>query len=145
PDRDVRRRPVPLCAARDPAGTPQARARRPRRVGTMPRIGIAVLLLALVAATAPAGDDAHASAWQPIDDAVKAAVERNELPGAVVLVLQRGKVVYLKAHGRRSEKPIPTLMTEDTVFDLASLTKPITTATAIMLLLEDGKLKLDDR
>ncbi len=62
-----------------------------------------------------------------------------------MLVLSRGEVVYRKAFGNRAVRPVPTLMTEDTVFDLASLTKPIATATAVMLLWEDGKLKLDER
>src|ERR1700742_2166568 len=79
-----------------------------------------------------------------IDDAVKAAIARNELPGAVIVVLHRDKVVYRKAFGHRVKSPEHTLMTEDTVFDLASLTKPIATALSIMLLLEDGKLKLED-
>jgi CubicO group peptidase (beta-lactamase class C family) len=79
-----------------------------------------------------------------IDDAVNTAIARHELPGAVVLVLHQDKVVFRKAFGKRSTMPEHTLMTEDTVFDLASLTKPIATALAIMLLIEDGKLKVDD-
>lgn len=79
-----------------------------------------------------------------IDDAVKNAIARDQLPGAVVLVVHRDKVVYRKAFGQRRLVPEHTLMTEDTIFDLASLTKPIATAMSIMLLLEDGKLKLDD-
>src|SRR5688500_969299 len=72
-----------------------------------------------------------------IDDAVKAAIERKALPGAVVLVLHKDNVLYRKSFGRRVRNPAPTLMTDDTVFDLASLTKPIATATAIMLLIQD--------
>src|SRR5581483_3443105 len=79
-----------------------------------------------------------------IDGAVEAALERQELPGAVVLVLHRGEVVFRKAYGRRAVRPEPTLMTEDTVFDLASLTKPIVTALGIMLLVEDSKLDVHD-
>ncbi|HZZ79258.1 MAG TPA: serine hydrolase domain-containing protein [Gemmataceae bacterium] len=79
-----------------------------------------------------------------IDDAVKAAIARGELPGAVVVIVHKEKVVYRKAFGHRVKAPQHTLMTEDTVFDLASLTKPIATALSIMLLLEDGKLKLED-
>jgi CubicO group peptidase (beta-lactamase class C family) len=79
-----------------------------------------------------------------IDDVVKASIERGELPGAVVLVLHDRKVVYRKAYGDRRKRPEPTLMSEDTIFDLASLTKPIATALAIMLLFEDGKLNVND-
>jgi CubicO group peptidase (beta-lactamase class C family) len=79
-----------------------------------------------------------------IDGVVEAAIKKGDMPGAVVLVLRDDVVVYKKAFGRRAMFPEPTLMTEDTVFDLASLTKPIATAMSIMLLVEDGKLKLDD-
>jgi CubicO group peptidase (beta-lactamase class C family) len=102
-------------------------------------------ILATAAGFVPADDSNTLQAsWQPIDDAVKAAIGRGELPGAVVMVVCRGDVVFHKAYGQRSKQPEPTLMTEDTVFDLASLTKPIATATAIMLLLEDGKLRVQD-
>ena len=79
-----------------------------------------------------------------IDAVVDAAIQKGDTPGAVVLVLRDDAVVYRKAFGRRVLQPEPTLMTEDTVFDLASLTKPIATALSILLLAEDGKLKLDD-
>src|SRR5947209_7478481 len=106
----------------------------------MPRT-FPICLLLIITTLASAGDgDQLQSRWQPIDDAVKAAIERNELPGAVVLIVHRGDVVFRKAYGLRIRQPEPTLMEPDTVFDLASLTKPIVTATAIMLLLEDGKL-----
>ncbi len=80
-----------------------------------------------------------------IDRVVGQAIERGELPGAVVLVVQRGQVVYRKAYGSRSQQPTPTPMTADTLFDLASLTKPIATATSVLLLVEEGKLRLADR
>ena len=72
------------------------------------------------------------------------AIGRGEVPGAVVLVLHQDRVVYRKAFGHRVKRPEHTLMAEDTVFDLASLTKPIFTALAIMLLGQDGKLSVDD-
>jgi CubicO group peptidase (beta-lactamase class C family) len=98
-------------------------------------------LLALLLSTIPpaAGDKLAA-----IDAAVNAAIARSELPGAVVLVVHQDKIVFGKAFGRRRLEPEHTLMTEDTVFDLASLTKPIATALSIMLLIEDGKLNLND-
>ncbi|MCI0684092.1 MAG: beta-lactamase family protein [Gemmataceae bacterium] len=80
-----------------------------------------------------------------IDDVVVAAIGRGELPGAVVLVLHRGDIVYRRAFGQRSLLPMKTPMDLATLFDLASLTKPIATATAIMLLIEAGKLKLTDK
>jgi len=63
----------------------------------------------------------------------------------VLLVGRGSSVVYRKAYGQRALEPIPEPMTVDTIFDLASLTKPIATATAVMQLVEDGRLRLDDR
>jgi serine-type D-Ala-D-Ala carboxypeptidase len=79
-----------------------------------------------------------------IDDAVNAAITRKELPGAVVLVLHKDKIVYRKAFGHRAVQPEKTLMSEDTVFDLASLTKPIVTALLILLFGQDGALDVND-
>src|SRR4051794_33706263 len=75
-----------------------------------------------------------------IDAAVKAGIARGDSPGAVVLVAHKGQVVYRKAFGLRSTQPAETPMTTDTVFDLASVTKPVATASSIMLLVEQGKL-----
>ena len=58
--------------------------------------------------------------------------------------LHRGHVIFRKAYGSRSLQPQKTAMTPEIVFDLASLTKPIATATSILLLAEQGKLKLTD-
>jgi len=56
----------------------------------------------------------------------------HKMPGCVVLIARRGKVVFLKAYGHRQIEPERVAMTTDTVFDLASLTKPIATATSVM-------------
>jgi serine-type D-Ala-D-Ala carboxypeptidase len=100
------------------------------------------LLLVLVPSLSVAA--APEEARNTIGPAVRAAIEREELPGAVVLVLRRGEVVVRQAYGRRTRQPEPTLMTEDTVFDLASLTKPIVTALGILLLAEEGRLDIQD-
>ncbi len=80
-----------------------------------------------------------------VDRVVEAAIDRGEVPGAVLVVGRSSGVIYRKAYGHRALKPKPVPMTVDTVFDLASLTKPTATATSIMLLIERGKLKLTDR
>src|SRR5262249_22317386 len=80
-----------------------------------------------------------------IDDTVNKAIERGELPGAVVLVAHKGHVVFRKAYGLRAKEPAAVPMTVDTVFDLASLTKPVATTTSLFVLLEQGKLSLSDR
>lgn len=76
-----------------------------------------------------------------IDDAVHAAIVSKEIPGAVVVVVHRDRVVFRKAFGNRT---VNVPMTLDTLFDLASLTKPIATALAILLLHQDGALNVED-
>ena len=79
-----------------------------------------------------------------IDEAVRAAIERKETPGAVVVVGRRGRIVYRKAFGDRALQPQREAMTVDTIFDLASLTKVVATTTAVMMLVERGRLSLAD-
>lgn len=83
-------------------------------------------------------------ASESIDAAVAAAIARGQLPGAVVLVQRDRDVLLKKAYGYRAVEPAKESMALDTIFDLASLTKPVATATSIYILLEQGKLKLDD-
>ncbi len=79
-----------------------------------------------------------------IDAVVDRAIARKMFPGAVVLVGRDGKVAYAKAYGNRALVPTSELMTRDTIFDMASLTKPIATASSAMVLLERGKIRLGD-
>ncbi len=77
-----------------------------------------------------------------IDDKMLDAIKSNETSGAVTLVLTRDKIVHLSAVGQAdSAKNLP--MKEDSIFWIASMTKPIT-ATAIMMMQEEGKLNVDD-
>ncbi|MCG6155564.1 serine hydrolase domain-containing protein [Rubinisphaera margarita] len=80
-----------------------------------------------------------------IDQVVKEGIENGQMPGCVVLIGHRGKIVLAKAYGHRQSEPEAVPMTLDTVFDLASLTKPVATATSILHLVEQGKLKLDQK
>jgi uncharacterized protein YbbC (DUF1343 family)/CubicO group peptidase (beta-lactamase class C family) len=79
-----------------------------------------------------------------IDDAVAAALADNKLPGCVVTIGRHDRVVFQKAYGMRQVDPERQPMTIDTVFDLASLTKPIATATSIMVLVDRGRISLDE-
>ena len=79
-----------------------------------------------------------------IDEIVEEGLRDKKMPGAVVFVGFKGQIVYRQAFGQRQLEPTPEPMTLDTVFDLASLTKPIATATSIMQLVEAGKIGLDD-
>lgn len=75
---------------------------------------------------------------------MEAAIARHELPGAVVLVGRGDAILYHAAFGRRALQPAPEPMTEDTIFDLASLTKVVATTTSVMQLVERGQLRLAD-
>lgn len=80
----------------------------------------------------------------PIDRAAKQEIGAGHIPGAVILVGHGGKIVYRKAFGRRAVEPCPERMTVDTIFDLASLTKVVATTTAVMKLVDQGAIRVDD-
>lgn len=71
-------------------------------------------------------------------------IERGIFPGAVVCLHREGKPLFLEAYGYRMIIPQRLPMCEGTLFDLASLTKPLATATAMMLLKEQGRVCLDE-
>ncbi len=79
-----------------------------------------------------------------IDAAVGQALREGKLPGCVVAIGRQGKLVLCKAYGHRRLEPAPEPMTTDTLFDLASLTKPVATATSVLALVEEGKVRLED-
>ncbi len=81
---------------------------------------------------------------QGVDSVIQQAISDGNIPGAVLLVGHNGKVVYRKAYGNRALEPHHELMTLDTVFDLASLTKVIATTTSVMQLFELGKVRMND-
>lgn len=120
------------------------------------RVKFVVLLLffAMTAATfasppklprvAPHEGGMDAGRLRVIDEIVREAIKRERMPGAVVLVAHRGKVVYFQAFGHKQLVPEKVPMTRATVFDMASLTKPVATATSIMKLLETKKIELRD-
>ena len=72
------------------------------------------------------------------------AIRDHKMPGAVVVISHGGRIVYRRAFGSRALAPRRLPMRLDTVFDMASLTKVIATTTAIMQLMEQGKLRLED-
>ncbi|HEY8185207.1 MAG TPA: serine hydrolase, partial [Pyrinomonadaceae bacterium] len=122
------------------------------------RHSVAILLLglALPTSTLPAKRISYLKKANPasvavsekrlaaIDDAVDSEIKQRHLPGAVVLVARKGWVVWRKAYGARTVEPAREAMTTDTIFDVASLTKVVATATSIMILVERGKLRLSD-
>ncbi len=92
----------------------------------------------------PESVDMSAPRLAEIERVVNQAIAAGKLPGAVVIVGRRGKIVYRKAFGQRATEPAAEPMTLDTIFDLASLTKPLATAPSVMLLVEEGRLRLSD-
>jgi len=79
-----------------------------------------------------------------VDAVIQQAITDGNIPGAVLVVGHDGKVIYRKAYGERELEPTRRLMTVDTIFDLASLTKVVATTTAVMQLVELGKVRLND-
>src|SRR5277367_6748758 len=117
-------------------------------------IGLAFIVPLLVASRgeaqrAAASDPARAELDERYDFSsvtalVNQAIAAKKLPGAVVLINHGGRMVFEQAYGDRALEPVVEPMTEDTVFDMASLTKCLVTATAVMQLYEEKKVGLDD-
>ena len=97
-----------------------------------------------------AGESAAASAPKTdvhlgqVDSIINQAIADGSIPGSVLIVGHDGKVAYRKAYGNRALEPRREPMTVDTIFDVASLTKVIATTTAVMQLVEQGKIRLND-
>ena len=83
--------------------------------------------------------------FHAVEEAFKEAVAQGVFPGAVVLVARGEEIVFERAFGCRSLVPEKTPMQPDTIFDLASLTKPLATTAAMMLLVREKKIRLEDR
>ena len=79
-----------------------------------------------------------------VDSVLLRAVQQGEIPGAVLAVVRHGKMAYLKAFGQRALEPQKEPMSIDTQFDMASCSKPMSTALCAMILIEQGRLRLQD-
>ncbi len=79
-----------------------------------------------------------------VDRIIEESIKTGEIPGAVLAVVRDGKMAYLKAYGNKSVYPSQEKMTVNTVFDLASVSKPVGTAIAFMQLVEQGRVRLTD-
>jgi uncharacterized protein YbbC (DUF1343 family)/CubicO group peptidase (beta-lactamase class C family) len=79
-----------------------------------------------------------------VDAVIEQSIHDGNIPGAVLIVGHNGQVIYRKAYGSRSLEPRREVMTLDTIFDLASLTKVVATTPAVMQLVEQGKIRLND-
>jgi CubicO group peptidase (beta-lactamase class C family) len=115
--------------------------------------GQATPAAAAVPAPMPAPDAAPTPDLPTVSKLMNDAIAAGTAPGGVVLIGHGGKVAFRQAYGLRKLDGEPGLdgspapaepMTEDTIFDMASLTKPLATATAVMQLYEQGKVEFDD-
>jgi len=80
-----------------------------------------------------------------LDEILGEALARKDFPGAVVLIGRKGKVVFRKAYGQSQWVPRPKPMDEEMAFDLASITKPVAMATSFMILVDEGKISLEEK
>lgn len=105
---------------------------------------LVVAFAIVVAGAAAAQKPSTPNPFRYADQVIGQAIERKDIPGAVLLVGHDGKAVYRKAYGNRALEPAVEPMTLDTVFDAASLTKVVATTPCLMRLLGEGKFRLND-
>jgi CubicO group peptidase (beta-lactamase class C family) len=80
-----------------------------------------------------------------VDKIIMESIDQKDFPGAVILVIRKGKTVWRKAFGQSQWVPKPYPMEVNKIFDIASITKPVATATSIMMLVEQGRFRLWDK
>lgn len=109
------------------------------------------------AAESPSRNPAHLPVVQPeevgfnaerlqyLEPIVQEGLDEKKMPGCVIAFGRGGKLAWLKAYGHRQLEPSRIPMTTDTVFDMASITKPVATATSVMILVERGQVRLRNR
>ena len=116
----------------------------------MTRIVLIIVLIAQPAfaqlrLTKPETVSVSSVALARMDAVIADEIANQRLPGAVVLVGRKDRVIWEKSYGSRAVEPTREAMTTDTIFDVASLTKVVATATSIMILVERGKVRLNDQ
>ena len=100
-------------------------------------------LLAVMVWWGGGGPATLAAGWTSLDDVARDAIAAGEVPGAVILAGHGNRVFYRKAFGLRAVQPAAEALTIDTVFDVASLTKVVATAPAVLALWDEGRIDLD--
>jgi CubicO group peptidase (beta-lactamase class C family) len=93
----------------------------------------------------PASVGMDASKLAYADAAILKSIQDKDIPGAVLAVVRHGKMAWLKAYGNKQIYPTTEAMTTNTVFDMASCSKSMSTAVCAMILIERGLLRLTDR
>ena len=105
---------------------------------------ITAVLLVLFGGSYAESQEVQSANLNLLDSVVESAIQNHEIPGAVLVVGHDGRVIYRKAFGNRSLEPTRALMTVDTIFDIASLTKVVATTNAVMQLVDQGRVRLND-
>lgn len=119
-------------------------SRLPRNHRAFALLLAAGLAVSSFSARSVAGPRGAPPQWAKIDGVVRQAIDQGRIPGAVVLVGQADRILFEKAYGHRCLEPRLEPMTLETRFDLASLTKVVATTPAVLRLVQEGKIGLDD-
>jgi len=112
---------------------------------------IVLICISFIAVACINKTDPMKQSYMAIDSVIQTEIRNDNIPGAVVLISKDNKIIYHKAYGHAQKyaygkKPIsnPVPMQKNTLFDAASLTKVFATTYAIMLLIDEGLINLDD-
>ncbi|MBN2138676.1 MAG: beta-lactamase family protein [Sedimentisphaerales bacterium] len=106
---------------------------------------VCVVCLTVLAGCRTTLDKDSAEHFAHIDEIAEAEIEKGSFPGAVVLIGRGNKTLYRRAFGNQIITPEQQAMKAETIFDIASMTKPVATATSIMILRDRGRLCLSDK
>jgi CubicO group peptidase (beta-lactamase class C family) len=108
-------------------------------------LGLSSVLALSGASTVALGQQTEDAYTRRLDDLFKKAIEEHKAPGVVFVLGHKNRVLYQKTYGAKALVPQYEPMNEDTIFDMASLTKPLITALAMMQFWERGFFSLDDQ
>jgi CubicO group peptidase (beta-lactamase class C family) len=106
---------------------------------------LSIIFFVFIVSASSCSDISSKYDFAKVDSLFAAAIEDSVFPGAVALVGYKGEKVFEKAYGKFTYSPDAKVMTTDAIFDLASVTKVIGTTSAAMILVDEGKLNLDEK
>ena len=108
------------------------------------RTTLLILLFGLSIQCRPVQEEKPKPVFDRISHVIDEEIMKNNFPGAVVLIGDRDDILYWEAFGHEITDPCNEPMSKDTVFDMASVTKPVATATSILILMDRNALELDN-